>query len=124
MRSRTAFSSGGFAPGFGYLVGGLVFGIALYRARVLARWAAALLAVGSALTVTGPREKVADFDGRHELLHSEVLAGHGGILRVTHPHRRHPEIGGLPQYLSVGIVDLDGSVIRICLRSIFRKEQS
>ena len=32
--------------GAGYLLGGLVFGIALYRARVLARWAAALLAVG------------------------------------------------------------------------------
>ncbi len=29
----------------GYLAGGLVFGIALYRARVLPRWAAALLAV-------------------------------------------------------------------------------
>jgi hypothetical protein len=38
-----------------YLVGGLVLGIALYRARVLARWAAALLALGglasAALTV-------------------------------------------------------------------------
>jgi len=32
--------------GIGYLLGGLLFGIALYRARVLARWAAALLAVG------------------------------------------------------------------------------
>ena len=31
--------------GFGYLVGSLLFGIALYRARVLARWAAVLLAV-------------------------------------------------------------------------------
>ncbi len=29
-----------------YLAGGLIFGIALYRARVLPRWAAALLAVG------------------------------------------------------------------------------
>ncbi len=29
-----------------YLAGGLLFGIALYRARVLTRWAAALLAVG------------------------------------------------------------------------------
>jgi hypothetical protein len=29
-----------------YLAGGLLFGIALYRARVLPRWAAALLAVG------------------------------------------------------------------------------
>ncbi len=29
-----------------YLAGGLLFGIALYRARVLPRWAAVLLAVG------------------------------------------------------------------------------
>jgi hypothetical protein len=33
-----------------YLAGGLVFGIALYRAGVLARWAAALLAVGGVVT--------------------------------------------------------------------------
>ena len=39
------------AQGVGYLAGGLVFGIALYRARVLARWAAALLAVGGVVTV-------------------------------------------------------------------------
>jgi len=32
--------------GFLYLAGSLIFGIALYRARVLPRWAAALLAVG------------------------------------------------------------------------------
>lgn len=32
--------------GFAYLAGGLVFGIALFRARVLARWAAVLLALG------------------------------------------------------------------------------
>ena len=41
--------------GIGYLVGGLAFGIALYRARVLTRWAAALLAasglVSAALAV-------------------------------------------------------------------------
>ena len=37
--------------GFAYLAGGLVFGIALYRARVLARWAAVLLAVGGVVTV-------------------------------------------------------------------------
>jgi len=37
--------------GITFLGGGLLFGIALYRARVLARWASALLAVGSALTV-------------------------------------------------------------------------
>lgn len=34
-----------------YLAGGVVFGIALFRARVLARWASALLAVGGVVTV-------------------------------------------------------------------------
>jgi hypothetical protein len=34
-----------------YLVGGLVLGIALFRARVLARWAAALLAVGGLVSI-------------------------------------------------------------------------
>lgn len=38
--------------GLTFLGGGLVFGIALYRAGVLARWAAALLAIASVLTVT------------------------------------------------------------------------
>jgi hypothetical protein len=37
--------------GVTYMVGGLLFGIALFRAHVLARWAAALLAVGTAATV-------------------------------------------------------------------------
>jgi hypothetical protein len=37
--------------GFAWIAGGLVFGIALFRARVLARWAAVLLAVGSLVTV-------------------------------------------------------------------------
>jgi hypothetical protein len=39
--------------GFGYILGGLLFGIALYRAGVLARWASALLAV-AALATMGP----------------------------------------------------------------------
>jgi len=34
-----------------FFAGGLVFGIALYRARVLARWASALLAVGGVVTI-------------------------------------------------------------------------
>ena len=37
--------------GLGYIVGGLVFGIALYRAGVLARWASALLAVAALATL-------------------------------------------------------------------------
>ena len=46
VRSQTAIKVAGFA----YLVGGLLFGIALYRARVLPRWAAALLAVAGVAT--------------------------------------------------------------------------
>jgi hypothetical protein len=37
--------------GFGYLAGGLIFGIALYRARVLTRWATVLLAAGGVVTI-------------------------------------------------------------------------
>ncbi|MEU4479037.1 hypothetical protein AB0F68_13360 [Micromonospora sp. NPDC023966] len=37
--------------GLTYLTGGLIFGTALYRARVLARWASALLAIGGVVTV-------------------------------------------------------------------------
>jgi uncharacterized membrane protein YphA (DoxX/SURF4 family) len=40
------------ASGVGYIVGGLIFGIALFRAGVLARWAAALLAVATIGTAT------------------------------------------------------------------------
>ena len=36
--------------GLGYIVGGLIFGIALFRTGILARWAAALLAVGALST--------------------------------------------------------------------------
>jgi hypothetical protein len=35
------------ASGIGYALGGLLFGIALFRAAILARWAAALLAYGT-----------------------------------------------------------------------------
>ncbi|WP_421733900.1 hypothetical protein [Cellulomonas sp.] len=37
-----------------YLAGGLLFGVALFRARVLARWASALLALGAVATVAIP----------------------------------------------------------------------
>ena len=37
--------------GITYVAGGFIFGIALFRARVLARWAAVLLAVGSLATI-------------------------------------------------------------------------
>ena len=38
----------------GYLLGGLLFGVVLYRARILARWASLLLAVGSVATLLVP----------------------------------------------------------------------
>src|SRR5438874_3137462 len=37
--------------GIAYLAGGFIFGIALFRANVLARWASALLAVGTLATI-------------------------------------------------------------------------
>jgi hypothetical protein len=37
--------------GIGFIGGSVIFGIALFRARVLARWAAALLAIGGLVTV-------------------------------------------------------------------------
>jgi len=40
------------AEGITYLVGGLLFGIALFRARILARWGSALLATGAVFTVS------------------------------------------------------------------------
>jgi hypothetical protein len=36
--------------GAGYILGGLIFGVALFRTHVLARWAAALLAVSTVAT--------------------------------------------------------------------------
>lgn len=42
------------ASAIGYLAGGSVFGVAMFRARVLARWAAALLAVGTLATIALP----------------------------------------------------------------------
>jgi hypothetical protein len=42
------------ASGIAYLAGGFVFGIALFRAHVLARWAAALLAAGAVATIAIP----------------------------------------------------------------------
>ena len=41
-----------FRGGFAYIVGGIIFGIALFRANVLARWAAMLLSVGAVAILT------------------------------------------------------------------------
>jgi len=44
----------GLLVGGGYMLGGLLFGIATYRAGILPRWAAALLAATTALTPLAP----------------------------------------------------------------------
>jgi len=41
--------------GFAYVVGGIIFGVALFRANVLARWAAMLLSVGAVAILTTPQ---------------------------------------------------------------------
>jgi hypothetical protein len=69
--------------GFTYLAGGLLFGIALLRARVLARWAAVLLAVGAVLTVALPVLP----DGAYRLLaypNAVALIGLGYSLWRSH----------------------------------------
>jgi hypothetical protein len=42
------------AAGFTFIGGGLLFGIALFRANILARWAAVVLAAGSVATIAIP----------------------------------------------------------------------
>ena len=49
-----AFTTLNLAVAAGYLLGGLVFGVALFRAGVLARWACALLAVAAVATMAIP----------------------------------------------------------------------
>jgi hypothetical protein len=69
--------------GFAYLAGGLLFGIALFRARVLARWAAVLLAVGAVLSVALPVLS----DSAYRLLaypHAVALVGLGYSLWRSH----------------------------------------
>jgi hypothetical protein len=82
----------------GYLAGGLLFGIALYRARVLVRWAAALLAVSGLVTVA--------LSVMPDALY-RFLAWPNGIAMVglgyslwqarAPAHRRRPQRRGLPR---------------------------
>jgi hypothetical protein len=44
----------GVVSAVGYLLGGLLFGLALFRARILARWSALLLAAGAVATALVP----------------------------------------------------------------------
>ena len=48
------FTPFSLAAGFTFIGGGLLFGIALFRANILARWAAVVLAAGSVATIAIP----------------------------------------------------------------------
>jgi hypothetical protein len=77
---------------FGYFAGGLVFGIALYRARVLARWASLLLAVGGVVTVALAMMP----DAFYRLLafpNGIAMIGLGVSLWLT---QRRASVGGVP----------------------------
>jgi hypothetical protein len=69
--------------GVGYMVGGLLFGIALFRTRILARWAAALLAVstiGTAALAVLPES----FDRPFAIPEAVALIGLGVSLWRNH----------------------------------------
>lgn len=70
--------------------GGLVFGVALYRARVLARWAAALLAVSGVITIA----LAVMSDAFYRLLAWPRLLA---VDHVRHRHQDEPStVDGLP----------------------------
>jgi hypothetical protein len=79
--------------GLTYVVGGAIFGIALFRARVLARWAAVLLAVGTvatlALKVLPP-----SFDRPFAVPTGVALIGLG--LSLWRDQRRNPSETAVP----------------------------
>jgi hypothetical protein len=84
--------------GITFLAGGLLFGIALFRARVLARWAAVLLALGAVLTLALP---VLPDSLYRSLAYPNAVALVGlGISLVRNPSRLSdattPSIADLP----------------------------
>ena len=74
----------------------------------------------SALTVSGPGEKVQAFARRHELLHTETLGGHTrAVVRVSDPTERQPAIA---QGLTVESTSLQQLVVATSLRAPTARE--
>ena len=87
-----------------YLLGGFLFGVALFRANVLARWAAALLAAGTVATIAIPLVPQVNFRlfalpigvamvGLGYSLWREGRAGTAGPVAPTNAGARHDLAG-------------------------------
>jgi len=80
--------------GYAYLAGGLIFGIALFRALVLACWAAALLAVGGVLSVVLPLTRMPS-TGSWPSRNGVAIIGLGYPLwRSTRTEQNEATVGG------------------------------
>lgn len=80
--------------GVTYMAGGLLFGIAVFRARVLSRWAAALLAVG-AVGIAALKFLPASFDRPMAVPTGIALIGLGVSLWRTQTSPRLQQAGAL-----------------------------
>jgi hypothetical protein len=87
--------------GMTYMAGGLLFGIALYRARVLSRWAAALLAAG-AVGIATLKFLPTSFDRPMAVPTGVALIGLGVSLWRTQRQRRTGTVAAAPAAASVG----------------------
>jgi hypothetical protein len=91
------------AMGVTYIAGGLLLGIALFRARVLARWAAALLALG-AIGIATLEFLPASFDRPMAVPTGVALIGLGVSLWRTQRARTvdAPSVSNVPVAAGVG----------------------
>ena len=88
--------------GVTYMAGGLLFGIALYRARVLARWAAALLAAG-AVGIAALKFLPASFDRPMAVPTGIALIGLGVSLWRTQRASVAPATPATASAVTVGV---------------------
>ena len=87
--------------GVTYMAGGLLFGIALYRARVLSRWAAGLLAAG-AVGIAALKFLPTSFDRPMAIPTGIALIGLGVSLWRTQRQSRTGTVAAAPAVASVG----------------------
>jgi hypothetical protein len=89
------------ANGVLYMVGGFLFGVALYRAHVLSRWAAALLAAG-AIGILTLKFLPTSFDRPMAVPTGIALIGLGVSLCRTQRHSARTPIATAPAPTPVG----------------------